>query len=55
MFLAPEILEPGRRQFGVFHCVLDVPVPEISLQAAGIVALVRQGEAAGPDPPKRGR
>jgi len=27
--------------------MLDIPVPEVTLQRAGIVALVRQGEAAG--------
>ena len=31
--VSPKILKPTGRQFGVAHRVLDVPVPEISLQA----------------------
>jgi|SRR6266404_2069172 hypothetical protein len=36
--LPPEVLEPVRRQLGVPDCVLDVFVPEIGLQRAGVVA-----------------
>ena len=43
----PKILEPIRRQLGVAHRVLDILVAEIGLQGSGIVALVRQGKAAG--------
>src|SRR5262245_49985416 len=39
---APEVLEPKRRQLGVAHRVLDVLVPEICLQRAGIVAGISQ-------------
>src|SRR5215471_3430440 len=34
----PKVLEPMRRQFGVAHRVLDVLVPEVSLQRACVVA-----------------
>src|SRR5262245_46103946 len=40
--VVPEVLEPGRRQLGVAHRVLDVAVPEISLQRAGIDAPIGQ-------------
>jgi hypothetical protein len=43
----PEILEPRWRQLGVAHCVLNIPVAEVSLQGAGVVALVSQGKTAG--------
>jgi hypothetical protein len=43
---APEVLETMRRQLGVAHRVLDVLVPEIGLQGAGVVAGVGQGVAA---------
>jgi hypothetical protein len=45
--ILPEVLKPIRRQLGVSHRVLDVLVPEIVLQRAGIDALVRQLETAG--------
>ena len=45
--LAPEVLEPIRRQLGIAHGVLNVLVPEICLEGASIVAFVGQGEAAG--------
>src|SRR5262245_13362521 len=44
--LAPEVLEPVRRQFGVAHRVLDVLVPEPCLQRPGVVAGVGQRVAA---------
>ena len=43
--LTPEVLEPARRQLGIAHGVLDVPVAEVGLQRARIVALVGQREA----------
>jgi hypothetical protein len=46
-WLPPEILEPIRRLLGVAHRMLDILVAEIGLQGPGIVALARQGEAAG--------
>jgi hypothetical protein len=39
--LAPEILEAIRRQLRVLNRVLDVLVPEESLQGAGIMPLIR--------------
>jgi hypothetical protein len=45
--LPPEVLKSIRRQLGVSHCVLDIPVTEIGLQRPRIVALVGQSEAAG--------
>src|SRR5215813_15506665 len=45
--LAPEVLEPVRCQLGVTHRVLNVSVPEPSLQRPGVVAGVGQGIAAG--------
>ena len=36
-----------RRQLGVAHRVLNVLVPEVDLQGAGIVAFVGEGKAAG--------
>jgi len=45
--LSPEIPESSRRQFGVAHRVLDIAVTEVGLQRPRVVALVRQGEAAG--------
>src|SRR6516165_300263 len=45
--LAPEILEAIRPQLGVAHCVLNVAVAEVSLQRAGIVALVGERITAG--------
>jgi hypothetical protein len=44
--LAPKILEPCRRQFGVPNRVLNVPVAHVGLQSAGVVALVSQCIAA---------
>jgi len=43
----PEVLEARRRQLGVSHRVLDVPMPQIGLQGARVVALVGQCEPAG--------
>src|SRR5215467_10096688 len=45
--IVPEVLEAGRRQLGVAHRVLDVAVPEISLQRTGIDAVIGEFEAAG--------
>jgi hypothetical protein len=45
--VTPEILEPGRRQLGVAHSMLDVLVPEVGLQRAGVVTIVRELEPAG--------
>ena len=42
----PEPVEPVGAQLGVAHCVLDVLVPEVVLERAGIVACIRQGMAA---------
>ena len=36
--IAPKVLEPVRRQLGVAHRVLNVSVPEPSLQRPGVVA-----------------
>ena len=44
--LAPEVLEPIRRKLGIAHSVLDIAMPQVGLQGSGIVALIRQGEAA---------
>jgi hypothetical protein len=44
--LSPEILEPIRRQLRVAHGVLDVLVPEPSLQRPRIVPRIRQREPA---------
>jgi hypothetical protein len=44
--LPPEVAEAGRRKFGIANRVLDVLVPEPSLQRPGIVACIRQGIAA---------
>jgi hypothetical protein len=45
-FSAPEVLEPVRRQLGVTHRVLNVSVPEPSLQRPGVVAGIGQRVAA---------
>ena len=45
--LAPKIPESRRRQLRVAHRVLNVLVPEIGLQGARVVPLVRQRVAAG--------
>ena len=42
----PEPLEPLGRQFSIPHGVLDVLVPEVVLDRPGVVAVVRQFEAA---------
>ena len=42
----PEVLETGRRQFGVAHRVLDVAVAQIGLQRPGIDAVIGELEAA---------
>src|SRR5262245_4438422 len=45
--VAPEVLEPGRRQLRVSDRVLDVLVPEVGLQTACIHASVGQLISAG--------
>src|SRR5262249_4883874 len=45
--IAPEVFEPVRRQLGVAHRVLDVLVPEPSLQRPRVVTGIGQGIAAG--------
>ena len=40
--IPPKPLEPLRREFGVAHGVLDVLVPEVVLDRAGVVAVVRE-------------
>jgi len=45
--LSPEVLKSIRRKFGVTHRMLDVLVPEVGLQRAGIDAVVCELEAAG--------
>src|SRR5258708_37807126 len=42
----PEVFEPVRRKLAISNRVLDVLMPEIMLQAAGIDALVGQLVAA---------
>jgi hypothetical protein len=42
----PEVLEAGRRQFGIAHRVLDVAVPEVSLQRPRVVPSVGQSVTA---------
>ena len=44
---APKALEAGRGQLCIAHSVLDVLVPEVGLECAGIVLLVGQCESAG--------
>ena len=40
--VAPEPVEPLRRQFGVAHRVRDVPMPQVLLDGAGVVAIIRK-------------
>jgi hypothetical protein len=48
LFLGPpEALEPGRRQLGIAHRVLNIFVPKVSLKGTGVVALGGQREPAG--------
>jgi hypothetical protein len=44
---SPEIPKPRRRQLGVAHRVLDIPVTEISPQGSGVVPLVGKRVTAG--------
>ena len=41
----PEVLETGRRQVGVAHCVPDVAVTQIGLKRPGIDTVVGELEA----------
>src|SRR5690242_19799264 len=47
LLIAPEAFETGRGQLGVAHCMLDILVPEVGLQAASVDALVGQLVTAG--------
>jgi hypothetical protein len=47
VLIPPKSLEPILRQLSVSRGVLNVFVPEISLERAGILAVVRQLVAAG--------
>src|SRR5262245_41966245 len=47
VLILPPALEPGRCQLAIPDGVLDVLVPEVRLQAARIVTLVRELVAAG--------
>ena len=40
-YLAPEVIEPIRRQLSVANRMLDVLMTEVCLQSAGVVAIVR--------------
>ena len=42
--VAPKVLEPRRRHFGVAHGVLDIAVPEVRLKRPRIVPPVGQGQ-----------
>src|SRR5262245_13388583 len=46
VLILPPALEPGRCQFGISDCVLDILVPEIGLQRPGIPPRVRLVETA---------
>jgi len=45
--VAPEVLEPRRRQLGVSHGVLDRSMAEPILQRPRIMPCIRQSVAAG--------
>jgi hypothetical protein len=45
--LGGKILEPLRTQLGVAHRVRDIPVPEVLLDRARVVTLVRELVAGG--------
>ena len=45
--LAPEVLEPIRRKFGVAHCVLNIPVAKVRLQGPCVMAVVSEGKPTG--------
>src|SRR5262245_37543445 len=45
--LAPKILEPVGRHFGVAHRVLDVLVPDVMLQGPRVMAIVSELEPTG--------
>jgi hypothetical protein len=40
--VSPPALEAIGRQLGVAHCVLDIPMPQVRLKAAGIMPLISQ-------------
>src|SRR5262249_42684024 len=44
--IVPEILEPGRRQFGVAHRVLDVLVAEVGLERSRVDAAIGEMKPA---------
>src|ERR1700692_1591417 len=41
--LSPKVFEPRWGQLSVPHCVLNVLVPEVCLQGAGVVSAIREG------------
>jgi hypothetical protein len=43
----PKAIEPARGQLGVPDGVLNVPMPEVMLQGAGVLPLICEFEAAG--------
>jgi hypothetical protein len=43
----PEVLEAGRRQFGIAHRVLDVAVPKVGLQCPRVMSPVGERVATG--------
>ena len=44
--VAPEVLEPRRRQFCIAYDVLNVAMPEICLQRPGVDAIIRELKGA---------
>ena len=53
--ILPKPLEPLRAELGIAHGVGDVAMPEVLLDRAGVVAVVRElaGEASGLCEPER--
>jgi hypothetical protein len=47
MALAPQVLKPAWREFGMADRRLDTSMPEVSLQRSRIGAPVRQDKAGG--------
>lgn len=43
----PEMIEPARSQFGIAHGVLDIPVPQVVLYGARVLAVISQLLATG--------
>src|SRR4051812_7594807 len=42
VLISPKILKPPRRQFGIFHGMLNVPMPQIELDRARILFRIGQ-------------